>query len=121
MADPRQYTIEMLVEPDSPLVHKSIEEAGLRHLPGLYLAEIDREGVVLPAVATEERLRANDRLVFVGIVDSMRDLQKVRGLVPATDQVFKLDSPRSQRCLIEAVASHSCPVVGKTIRDTRFR
>ena len=43
------------------------------------------------------------------------------GLVPATDQVFKLDSPRSQRCLIEAVASSSCPVVGKTIRDGRFR
>jgi di/tricarboxylate transporter len=121
VADPRQYTIEMLVEPASPLIGKSIEEAGLRHLPGLYLAEIDREGVVLPAVAPEERLRTDDRLVFVGIVDSMRDLQKIRGLVPATDQVFKLDSPRSQRCLIEAVASHSCPVVGKTIRDARFR
>jgi di/tricarboxylate transporter len=49
------------------------------------------------------------------------DLQKIRGLVPATDQVFKLDSPRSQRCLIEAVASSGCPVVGKSIRDGRFR
>ncbi|NUQ66540.1 MAG: SLC13 family permease, partial [Pirellulales bacterium] len=29
-ADPRQYTVEMLVEPGSPLVGKSIEEAGLR-------------------------------------------------------------------------------------------
>jgi di/tricarboxylate transporter len=66
-------------------------------------------------------LRANDRLVFVGIVDSVVDLQKIRGLVPATDQVFKLDSPRSDRCLIEAVASHHCPVVGQTIRDGRFR
>ncbi len=120
-ADPREYTIEMLVEPGSPLVGKSIEDAGLRHLPGLYLAEIDREGTVLPAVGPEEVLRANDRLVFVGIVDSMVDLQKIRGLVPATDQVFKLDSPRSQRCLIEAVASNSCPVVGRTIRDGRFR
>jgi di/tricarboxylate transporter len=76
---------------------------------------------VIPAVPPNERLRGNDRLVFVGIVDSMVDLQKIRGLVPATDQVFKLDSPRSQRCLIEAVASGECPVVGKTIRDGRFR
>jgi len=120
-ADPREYTVEMLVEPGSPLVGKSIEEAGLRHLPGVYLAEIDRDGVVLPAVGPEEVLRANDRLVFVGVVDSVVDLQKIRGLVPATDQVFKLDSPRSQRCLIEAVASDSCPVVGRTIRDGRFR
>jgi len=119
--DPRSYTIEMLVEPDSPLVNKSIEEAGLRHLPGVYLAEVDRDGFVLPAVAPEERLRGNDRLVFVGVVESVIDLQKIRGLVPATDQVFKLTAPRATRCLIEAVVSNSCPVAGKTIRDGRFR
>lgn len=121
VADPREYTIEMLVEPGSPLVDKSIEQAGLRHLPGLFLAEIYRDGMTLPAVGPEEKLRGNDHLVFVGIVDSVVDLQKIRGLVPATNQVFKLDSPRSQRCLIEAVASTGCPVVGKTIRDGRFR
>jgi di/tricarboxylate transporter len=121
VADPREYTIEMLVEPGSPLVGKSIEQAGLRHLPGLYLAEIFRDGTTLPAVGPEERLLGNDHLVFVGVVDSVVDLQKIRGLVPATNQVFKLDSPRSQRCLIEAVASAGCPVVGRTIRDGRFR
>jgi len=120
-ADTRQYTVEMSVEPGSPLVGKSIEQAGLRHLPGLYLAEIERDGVVLPAVSPEERLRSNDRLVFVGAVDSVVDLQRIRGLVPARDQVFKLDAPRPERCLIEAVASPRCPIVGKTIRDGRFR
>jgi di/tricarboxylate transporter len=34
---------------------------------------------------------------------------------------LKLSSPRPQRCLIEAVVSNSCPLVGKTIRDGRFR
>ncbi|HQU43123.1 MAG TPA: SLC13 family permease, partial [Pirellulales bacterium] len=121
LEDPRSYTVEMLVEPDSPLVGKAIEEAGLRHLPGAYLVEIDREGFILPAVSPDERLRGNDRLVFVGVVDSVLDLQKIRGLVPATDQVFKLSAPRSSRCLIEAVVSNSCPLVGKTIRDGRFR
>ncbi|MGH7139724.1 MAG: SLC13 family permease, partial [Pirellulales bacterium] len=121
LEDPRSYTIEMLVEPDSPLVSKTIEEAGLRHLPGAYLVEVDREGFVLAAVSPNERLRANDRLVFVGVVDSVIDLQKMRGLVPATDQVFKLTAPRTSRCLIEAVVSNSCPMVGKTIRDGRFR
>jgi di/tricarboxylate transporter len=85
------------------------------------LAEIDRDGMVLPAVSPDERLRANDRLVFVGVVDSVVDLQRTRGLKPATDQVFKLDSPRTQRCLIEAVVSNTCSLVGKTIRDGRFR
>lgn len=117
----RQYTVEMLVDPNSPLVGQTIEEAGLRHLPGLYLAEIDRDGVVLPAVASRERLHARDRLVFVGIVESVVDLQKIRGLQPATNQVFKLNVPRTDRCLIEAVVSNSCPSVGMTIREGRFR
>ena len=119
--NPREYTIEMLVEPSSPLVGKTIEEAGLRHLPGMYLMEIERDGHLIPAVAPTEVLNSGDRLVFVGVVESVVDLQKLQGLNPATDQVFKLDSPRSERCLIEAVASNSCPVIDTTIREARFR
>lgn len=121
LQDPREYTVEMLVEPGSPLVGKSIEQAGLRHLLGMYLAEIERDGRILPAVSPEEPLQADDRLVFVGIVESVVDLQKIRGLKPATDQVFKLTAPRSTRCLIEAAVSNSCPLVGRTIRDGKFR
>jgi di/tricarboxylate transporter len=41
--------------------------------------------------------------------------------VPATDQVFKLQGARPERCLIEAVVSERCPLIGQTIRDGRFR
>jgi len=120
-ADAREYTVEMLVEPGSPLVDKSIEQAGLRQLPGLYLIEIERAGRVLTAVPPHEHLQDNDRLVFVGIVDSVIDLQRIAGLKPATNQVFKLDSPREERRLIEAVISNTSPLVGKTVREGRFR
>ena len=117
----REYVIEMLIENGSPLVGKSIEAAGLRHLPGAFLAEIERADIVLPAVAPSERLQAGDRLLFVGVVQSVADLMRVRGLVPAPEQLFKLDSPRPERCLIEVVVSERCPVAGRTIRDGQFR
>jgi di/tricarboxylate transporter len=119
--DPRRYTVEMIVQPGSPLVGKTIEQAGLRHLPGVYLAEIDRGGQVIPAVSPQTTLDANDRLVFVGVVESVNDLRKIRGLEPATDQLFKLDAPQHDRCLIEAVVSNSNPLLGRTIREGRFR
>jgi di/tricarboxylate transporter len=119
--DFREYTVEMTVERGSVLDGRTIEQAGLRHLPGLYLMEIERDGDVLAAVGGQERLRAGDRLVFVGMVESVVDLQKIRGLKPATNQVFKLDAPRAHRCLIEAVVSDTCPLVGQTVRDGRFR
>ncbi|MBS0202576.1 MAG: SLC13 family permease [Planctomycetes bacterium] len=119
--DLRQYTVEMLVQIGGPLVNSTIREAGLRNLPGLYLAEIERKGEILAAVAPNERLQANDRLVFVGIIESVVDLRKTRGLVPATDQVFKLNTDASHRCLMEAVVSNRCPIIGSTIRDGHFR
>src|SRR5437868_14183647 len=106
--DPKEYTVEMQVETDSPLVGQSIETAGLRHLPGLFLAEIDRVGSAIPAVSPREVLRAGDRLLFVGVVESIVELQRIRGLVPAAEDVFHLKAPRPERCLIEAVVSNTC-------------
>ena len=121
MDNPREYSVEMMVAAGGPLEGQTIEGAGLRQLPGMYLAEIERDGHILPAVSPREPLQGEDRLVFVGIVDSVVDLQKTRGLVPATEQIFKLDTPRRARVLIEAVVSHSCPLVGTTIREGGFR
>jgi len=119
--DMREYMAEMRVEKDSALEGVSIENAGLRSLPGLFLAEIDRAGTVLPAVGPQERLQAGDRLIFVGAVESVVDLHRIRGLVPATDQVLKLDGERKDRSFFEAVISDSCPLVGKSVREGRFR
>ena len=119
--DPRRYTMEMLVDLNGPLVGKTIESAGLRHLPDCYLMEIDRGGIILPAVSPQEILQGGDRLVFVGGVDSVVDLQRFRGLTAASNQVFKLAERRSDRLLVEAVVSNTCPLVGRNIRDGRFR
>jgi len=119
--DARQYIVEMLLEPYSPLAGKTIEEAGLRHLPGVYLVEIERENRLITAVSPSETLCANDRLVFAGDVESVVDLQKIRGVRPAEDQIFKLDSPRADRCLVEVVISASFPGLRRTVRDMQFR
>lgn len=119
--DPREYTVEMLVEPSGPLTGITIEKAGLRSLSGCYLMEIERHGDILPAVSPRERLLGNDRLVFVGVVDSVVELQKIRGLKPATQQVFKLEGKRSERRLVEAVVADTSPVANRTVRDGRFR
>jgi di/tricarboxylate transporter len=121
LEDPRQYTVEMTVAARGPVDGQTIEKAGLRHLQGVYLVEIDRDGELIAAPGPETILRGNDRLIFVGVVDSVVDLQKMRGLLPATNQVFKLREPRVRRRLVEAVVSNVHPLVGKTIREGRFR
>ncbi|HUP63751.1 MAG TPA: SLC13 family permease, partial [Thermoanaerobaculia bacterium] len=120
-ANPREFTVEMMVESSSPVDGISIEAANLRSLPGLFLIEIQREEETIVAVGPDEILRGGDRLIFAGIVESIVDLQRIRGLVPATNQVFKLGDPKRMRCLIEAVVSTTSPLVDKSIRQARFR
>lgn len=119
--DPREYTIEMMVSEGSPLNGETIQDAGLRQLPGLFLVEIYRNEEVIPAVAPDQKLKEGDRLIFAGIVDSIVDLQTIPGLIPATNQVFKLDAPKSDRVLVEAVVSTSHPLKGRTIKEGKFR
>ncbi len=118
----REYLVEMQVQSGSALVGKTVEQAGLRNLPGLFLIEIDRDNEVLTPVSPSAVLHANDRLVFTGVVSTIVDLEKIPGLVPAADETYVTDPKfRQRRNLTEVVLSRTCPLIGASIRDGAFR
>ncbi len=117
----REYTIEMEITPDGPLAGSTIEQAGLRQLPGLFLSAIERDGDLIPAVSPRTQLLSSDILIFAGVVDSVVDLQKIRGLQPPSEQHEELNSQRHARTMVEVVVSNSCPLLGQTIREGKFR
>lgn len=116
----RQYTAAMRVRPGSAAAGRTIEAAGLRGLPGLFLSRIDRADESVVAVAPEEVLREADTLIFVGVLDSIVDLQKIKGLEPVADGGGP-GADRARMRLIEGVISPSSPLVGSTIRDAGIR
>jgi len=120
-ADTRSFTFEVAVARDGPLVGRNIQQAGLRHLERIYLAEIERDGSVITAVAPEEMLRGGDRLVFVGETEAIVDVLRINGLVAAVGSQPALERNVPERRLVEAVVAEHCEVVGHTIRDGRFR
>lgn len=117
----REYTVSMRVQDASVIVGKTIEEAGLRHLPGLYLIEIERAGEVLPAVSPDTALHSGDVLLFVGVVESVVDLKKIRGLEPADGPESRLTHRRGEHQLVEAVVARESPFVGQSVREAKFR
>ncbi|WMS87299.1 SLC13 family permease [Pleionea litopenaei] len=129
----REYCVEMIVEDTASIVGKSIEQAGLRHLHGLYLIEVVRGNLVLAAVGPNTILEAGDRLVFSGLVNSISELLDIDGLTLAEEQVFKLSSDETsdsesqaarrfgQARLVEAVIGNNNPFIGKTIKQVKFR
>ncbi|PMR77918.1 SLC13 family permease [Billgrantia endophytica] len=119
--NPREFTIEMEVDPNGSLVDKTVEEAGLRHLQELFLVEIDRGGNVVSVVGPGERLKGGDRLVFAGTSTAAVELQQIRGLIPSRHGESSLEKDFKERRLVEAVVSDQCQFVGKRIRDGHFR
>ena len=118
----REYLVEMLVTQGCGLIGKTVEEGGLRHLPGLFLIEIDRDGEVIGPVSPNDRIFENDRLVFTGVVATIIDLEKIPGLVPAADINYEIAPAKAaSRSLVEVVLSPSSPLVGSTIRQANFR
>jgi di/tricarboxylate transporter len=115
--DPRSFTTELTVPEGSPLIGKTIEAAGLRHLPQVFLAELIRDDRVHPAVPPTEVLEANDRLTFVGALDSVIEVQHTRGLTPVGTRNTRTDLRR----VVEVVVAPHNPHVGQTVRDSRFR
>ena len=118
----REYLVEMLVQPGCRLVGKRVSEAGLRHLPGLFLIEIDRGGEITGPVAPDEVILAEDRMVFTGVVSTIVDLEKIPGLVPAADTRYEVATGKQwARQLCETVISPTSPLIGQVVRDADFR
>ena len=118
----REYVTTMVVKTDCDLVGASVEGAGLRRLPGLFLVEIGRNHRVITPVRPEVVIEAGDHLVFAGVVSTIVDLQRIRGLVPLTHEEAGDGAESDYRHgLVEAVISTSSPLVGESIRDSNFR
>lgn len=116
----REFVVEMEVEAGGKLDGVSVEDAGLRHLEGVYLVEIERDGRMIAPVAPTTELRGSDRLTFVGQADLVVDLQRTTGLRSAEDKhLLAIDSP--QHTFFEAVIGGSSPLVGQTLIESDFR
>ena len=114
------YTLALAVEPDGPLVGRTIEEAGLRHLRGVFLAGVERAGTVVPA-RPGTVLGSGDVCYFAGDVVDVVDLLEVNGLVSAEHAHLVGAGDRPDAGLFEAVVSERSDLAGATLRDAGFR
>ncbi|MDP2529450.1 MAG: SLC13 family permease [Candidatus Palauibacterales bacterium] len=119
----RRYLAEMRLTSPSPLIGRTVEDAGLRHLPGLFLVRIERTTGIVAPVGPAERLAEGDRLTFAGLVETIVDLRRYRGLEPITggEPEGGADGGEEALELHEAVISPGSPLVGSSIREASFR
>jgi di/tricarboxylate transporter len=117
----RAFTVEMVVAPGSPLSGRTVAQAGLRNLEGVYLVELHDEARTVAPVAPDRVLREGARLVFAGNVDRIVDLQRIPGLTLAAQPHFSVVGSDPGRQFFEVVVGPGSALVGATLKDIGFR
>ncbi len=116
----REFVVDMEVQVGGPLDGVTVDKAGLRQLAGVFLVQVMREGESTAAVGPEFRLHGGDELRFAGKADDVVDLHSIPGLESLErDQFHGFDLARSS--FFEAVVGASSPLVGRTLKESRFR
>lgn len=112
----QDYFIDAEVSATSKLVGKTVRENHLRALDGLFLAEIVRGQQLISPVTPLTRIEANDKLVFTGEVENIKQLTQLDGV-----EVFADNSRLLSSNLTEVIVSPESVLIGKTLKSSGFR
>jgi di/tricarboxylate transporter len=115
-AKSKDYFIEAKVPSGAGIIGKSVEDAGLRKLEDLYLAQVVNIQGGVKAVSPEYVIQAGDRLMFAGDPKAAPKLLLIDGIkLPGADHSKQMDQ------LVEVVLSHQSTLIGNTLKAVNFR
>lgn len=115
----REYLVEAEVRKNSKLIGKTIQEAGLRNLKGLFLVEIIRKSFKISAVSPDIILQPEDILIFAGNTQTIAEMvDSDSGLrLPSVGMMYR----KKKTEVVEIVISHKSTMIDKTVKEIRFR
>ncbi|HEY0558579.1 MAG TPA: SLC13 family permease, partial [Thermoanaerobaculia bacterium] len=103
----------------SPLVGQTLAGSRLRETYGVNVVAIERDDRIVRAPSSDQELRAEDVLLLSGEPDGLERTADLDVLPPRDWRDRDLES-RSV-VLVEAVLSPRSDLIGRTLRETRFR
>ncbi len=115
----REYLVEAKVRRSSKLIGKTIGNAGLRNLKGLFLVEILRQKKRISAVSPYEVVKEDDILVFAGDTATIAEMINADVGLELTE--IGMFSRKTHTEVLEIVVSHNSTLIDKTVREAGFR
>jgi di/tricarboxylate transporter len=118
----REYITEAFVQPDSPVLGKTLAAAGLTPTRGVRVLEIVRDGVALQLDPKLVELRAGDRLILSCRLRGIAQTRRTAGIDLASELHLGLEQIAAHEgSLVESVVTPHSALVGHTVREVNFR
>jgi di/tricarboxylate transporter len=118
----REYISELIVLPDSPLVGKTLDEAGINTELQLSILGIVRDGERISAPGSNERIQRRDSLIVEGKVSDILRVKEAVGLEIKPDIMLNdVDLESDDVELFELLVMRDSRLVGQTLKTLNFR
>lgn len=117
----RHFVTELILQPDSPLIGKSIAETEFREKHGVEVIEILRDTTRVLPEAGETRIQAHDILLVQGDPHTLVGLQEAQKVAIKALEVEDRDLQDENILLVEAFISPTSRLIESTLKDVDFR
>lgn len=120
--DSREFLTAAIVSENSPLVGKTLVEAGLLKRRDLRVIEIRRSGTAVDAPIKEVRFEPGDRVILKSHVSGVMEINALPGLDVATKAELGLSYVHTEKAVImEGMIGPKSSFVGQSLRELNFR
>lgn len=121
----RPYLADLTVAPGSPLIGQTLRASNLGRDHGLTVVSVGRAGQMIYAPGADFRLEEGDRLAAEGPSERILAGRTHLGMVSRSEQKLQEERPDEARPgdarLFEVVVLPGSPLLGRTLRESRFR
>ena len=117
-----EYAVEATVHPDSPVIGKTLGEAGFGPRTGMRIIEILRRGEPVFDPLDSLRLQEGDQLVIVGAPSGVASVISMQGVNLKAESGKAGDYLAAHEThLAEAIVGPLSEITGRSLRDINFR
>lgn len=118
----REYIIEAFVQPRSPVIGKTVKEAGIGWDRKIMVIAVIRGGLTLQTDLQTLTLQAGDRIDLVAPPSGVAHARSLKGIDLSTELELGLEAISTHEALIvEGVIGPNSGLIGQTIREANFR
>ena len=116
------YLTEMKISEDSPLIGSTCQDRNVNQSYDVIVLDIQREGRLITYNVGRQILKEGDILFVKGSVESFLRMKEVEKVGLLTDEkLTQTELEQDDNILVECMISDQSDVVGKTLRESRFR
>ena len=114
-----EYVHEVDMKSNSEIIGKSVQQASMKNLQGIYLVEISRQDEIITPVSRDTIIQEEDRFYFAGETELVVEFVKNHHslILPNEEKLQKV----GQGNIFEVIVAVNSDMAGNLVKDSSFR